>query len=71
MFIDVHAHVYKYQYPAENGEMLFITLDELIKRHDEIGIERAILLPLVSSEVYVPQSVGEIIEIAGNSNAPG
>ena len=68
MFIDVHAHVYKYQYPAENGEMLFITLDDLIKKHDEIGVEKAILLPLVSPEVYVPQSVGEIIEIAKNSN---
>jgi len=67
MFIDVHAHVYKYQYPSTNGEMLFITLDDLIKRHDEIGIERAILLPLVSSEVYVPQSVGEIIDAANES----
>jgi len=68
MFIDVHAHVYKYQYPTENGGMLFITLGELIKKHDEIGIDRAILLPLVSSEVYVPQSVGEIIDIANESN---
>ncbi|MCL2813124.1 MAG: amidohydrolase [Oscillospiraceae bacterium] len=68
MFFDVHAHVYKYQYPAENGEMLFISLGDLVKKHDEIGIERAILLPLVSPEVYVPQSVGEIIEIARNSN---
>ena len=67
MFIDVHAHVYKYQYPAENGEMLFVTLEELTQKHDEIGIERAILLPIVSSEVYVPQSVGEIIDIAAAS----
>ncbi|MCL1792569.1 MAG: amidohydrolase [Oscillospiraceae bacterium] len=67
MFIDVHAHVYKYQYPVENGEMLFITLEELTKKHDGLNIERAILLPIVSPEVYVPQSVGEIIDIADAS----
>jgi len=67
MFIDVHAHIYKYQYPNENGEMLFVTLDELIEKHDEMGIERAILLPIVSSEAYMPQSVGEIIDIANES----
>ena len=70
MFIDVHAHVYKYQYPNPGGEdaMLFITLPELIVAHDELGVDRAILLPIVSSETYMPQSVGEIIEIADNSN---
>ena len=68
MFIDVHAHVYKYQYPDPSGEMLFITIGDLTRRHDELGIERAILLPIVSSEVYMPQSVGEIIDIADASN---
>ncbi len=67
MFIDIHAHVYRYQYPTENGEYLFMILEQLIERHNEIGIERAVLLPIVSPEVYVPQSVGEVIEIANNS----
>lgn len=68
MFFDIHAHVYKYQYPASKDLMLFITPDELVETHDKLGIDRAVLLPLVSPEVYVPQSVGEIIDIANESN---
>jgi predicted TIM-barrel fold metal-dependent hydrolase len=68
MFIDVHEHVYKYQYPDQNGDMLFITLPELLKAQEDLEIDRAILLPVVSSEMYMPQSVGEIIDIANASN---
>ena len=74
MFFDIHAHMYKYPYPASydkaKGEytMLFPTGEELIELHDALGIERAVILPLVSSEVYVPQSVGEVIEFANRSN---
>ena len=69
MFIDVHAHVYRYQYPNPDpcGEMLFADLEELRAAHEDLRIDRAVLLPIVSPEVYVPQSVGEIIEIAGES----
>jgi uncharacterized protein len=67
MFIDIHSHAYRYQYPDENGNLLFITPDELMERHDSLMIEKAVLLPIVSPEVYVPQSVGEIIEICDNS----
>ena len=68
MFFDIHAHVYKYQYPAAEGVTLFISPDELVETHDKLGIDRAVLLPLVSPEVYVPQSVGEVIDIANESN---
>ena len=54
MFIDIddiHEHAYRCQYPTANGELLFITPEQLIERHDEIGIERAVLLPVVSPEV--------------------
>jgi len=70
MFIDVHAHVYKYQYPNPDagGEPLFLTLDELRAAHDELDISRAVLLPIVSSEMYMPQSVDEIIDIADESD---
>ena len=67
MFIDIHAHAYQYQYPVPGGDMLFVTPEELISIHDELGIGRAVLLPIVSSEMYVPQSVGEIIDIANAS----
>ncbi len=68
MFFDVHAHVYRYQYPVPGGNDLFISPDELENRHKELNIFGAVLLPIVSPEVYVPQSVGEIIELADNSN---
>ena len=68
MFFDIHAHVYKYQYPDVSGHMLFINKEQLIEIHDRLEIEQAVLLPLVSPEVYVPQSVGEIIDIANDSN---
>jgi len=68
MFVDIHAHAYKYQYPVPGGDMLFVTPEELLPIHDELGIEQAVLLPIVSSEMYVPQSVGEIIDMANASN---
>ena len=72
MFFDIHAHAYKYPYPIsrKNGEYRFIfpTPEQLMSIHDAAGIERAVLLPLVSSEVYVPQSTDEIIEICNCSN---
>lgn len=67
MFFDIHAHAYRYQYPTPGGDMLFVAPEELLRIHDELGIEQAILLPIVSPEVYVPQSVGEIIDMANAS----
>ena len=73
MFLDIHAHMYKYPYPIsydkdkDKFRMVFPNGEELIKLHDELGIDRAVIVPLVSPEVYVPQSVGEVIEFANNS----
>lgn len=67
MFIDVHAHVYRYPYPSETGMMLFPTPEELDAIHRELDIDRAVLLPIITPEIYVPQSVGEVIEIAAAS----
>ena len=61
MFIDIHAHAYRKPCPFPNR---FATPEELIPRYDEIGIERAALLPLVGPEVYLPQSNDDIIEMA-------
>ncbi|MBN2853369.1 MAG: hypothetical protein JXQ23_11605 [Clostridia bacterium] len=68
LFSDIHAHVYKYKYPSKDGKMLFINMEELIRTHDALGINKAVLLPIVSPEIYVPQSVGEIIDFANESN---
>ncbi len=37
--------------------------EELLRRYDEEGIERGVLLPIVNPEVYLPQSNEEILEI--------
>lgn len=67
MFLDVHAHVYRYQYPTPNGVELFISPAQLKETYERIGVDCAVLLPIVSSEEYMPQSVGEIIDIANES----
>ena len=60
MFIDIHTHVYRVRpvvYP-------FCTPEELLKRYDEMKVDYAVLLPIVSPEVYFPQSVEDIVEIS-------
>jgi len=64
MFIDIHAHAYRKPYRlARNGRQLFATPEQLLKRYDQLGIERAVLLPLVSPEYYLPQSNEDILEM--------
>ncbi|MPM59300.1 hypothetical protein SDC9_106140 [bioreactor metagenome] len=63
MFIDIHAHAYLYPCPPQDGVTQFCTPEEVLKRYDELGIEKGILLPLIGPETYVPQSNQEILEI--------
>lgn len=63
MFIDIHAHAYRRPYPGPNGKAVFSTPEQILKRHDELGIEKAVLLPLVNPEVYLPQSNEDILEM--------
>jgi predicted TIM-barrel fold metal-dependent hydrolase len=58
MFIDIHVHAY-----IDPGPRNFSTPEKLIERYDRIGVEKAVLLPLVSPEVYLPQSNEEILRI--------
>ena len=67
MFLDIHAHVYKYPYPTPDGRFLMSSPEQLAGRMAALGIDRAVLLPLVSPELYLPQSVGEIIDLAAES----
>ncbi len=67
MFLDIHAHVYKYPYPTPEGRFLMSNPEQLATRMTELAIDRAVLLPLVSPELYLPQSVGEIIDLAAAS----
>ncbi len=63
MFIDVHSHAYLYPCPPQDGHTQFCTPEEVIKRYDELGIDKGILLPLIGPETYLPQSNEEIMEI--------
>jgi len=66
MFIDIHSHAYRKIGPPRNGKQWFSTPEQLLKRYDAIGIEKGVLLPLVSPEVYLPQSNEDILEMVDN-----
>ncbi|MDO9574799.1 MAG: amidohydrolase family protein, partial [Candidatus Contubernalis sp.] len=51
-------------YPGQNGKPVFSTPEQLLVRYEEIGIEKAVLLPLVSPEYYLPQANEDILEMA-------
>ncbi|MCQ2353403.1 MAG: amidohydrolase [Victivallaceae bacterium] len=61
MFIDVHAHAYRIPNPFV---VRFPSCDELLARYDECGIEKGCLLPVVNSEIYLPQANEDILEMA-------
>jgi len=42
----------------------FCTAQELLARYDELGIERGAVLPIVSPEIYLPQSNEDILDMA-------
>ncbi len=68
MFFDIHAHMYKYQYPTETGSFWMSTPEQVKKRYRELNITGAAILPVLGPELYVPQSVGEVIDIANESD---
>lgn len=59
MFIDIHTHVYRYK-PLG---VPFCTPEELLKRYDEMKVDVAVLLPIVSPEIYFPQTNEDILEV--------
>lgn len=63
MFIDIHGHAYRRVGPKQDGRIHFATPEQLLKRYEELGIERACLLPLIGPEVYLPESTEEILDI--------
>ena len=61
VFIDIHAHAYWKHPPIP---VRFATPEEVLARYDELGIEKGALLPIVSPEVYLPQSNEDILDMA-------
>lgn len=64
MFIDIHVHATRIHGPPRDKKQAFSTPEQLIGRFDAVGVERAVLLPLVSPETYLPQSNEDILEMA-------
>ncbi len=68
-FFDIHTHVYKYPYPYRslNGKYIFPTPEQMVAVHERVGVTGGALMVLCNAEEYVPQSVGEVIDIANAS----
>ncbi len=62
-YVDVHAHAYRRPLPFVTR---FCTADELLMRYDRYGIEMGALLPVVNSEIYLPQANEDILEMVEN-----
>lgn len=67
MFIDIHAHAYRAGCPPADGNIIFATPSEVLKRYDELEIERGVVLPLIGPEVYLPQSNEDILDMCERS----
>ncbi|MHC4884291.1 MAG: amidohydrolase family protein [Planctomycetota bacterium] len=63
MFFDIHAHAYRAECPKADGTTQFATPDQVLKRYDELNIERGALLPLIGPETYLPQSNEDILDM--------
>ncbi|SVB57917.1 uncharacterized protein METZ01_LOCUS210771 [marine metagenome] len=65
MVIDVHAHVLRWPTVKKvNSERPFMSVQEQIRRMDEKGVDKAVILPLTSADVNAEhQSMGEVFEI--------
>ncbi|MCX5642819.1 MAG: amidohydrolase family protein [Candidatus Omnitrophica bacterium] len=65
MFIDIHVHVMRSFGPPRNSkDISFSTPELLIKQYDKLGIEKAVLLPVVNPECsFALQGNEEILEI--------
>lgn len=59
MFIDIHAHAYRIK-----PMFMFCTAEKLLEQYDRLKIDMGVLLPVVSSEIYFPQAVEDIVEMS-------
>ena len=61
MFIDIHSHAYRFRPVFGCG---FCTAEELIAEYDKLGINMGVVQPIVSPEVYEPQTNEDVLEMA-------
>jgi uncharacterized protein len=63
MFIDIHVHICRVPSAPRGGKSWLCTPEQLLAIYDQLGIERGVLMPLVSPEFYEPQANTDILEI--------
>ena len=61
MFFDIHAHAYRHPVPFV---VQFCSKEELLEVYDKNDIEKGCILPIVSSEIYLPQANEDILDMA-------
>ena len=61
MFIDIHAHAYR-KTPVFGCP--FCTAEQLIEEYDKLDIDMGVVQPIVSPEVYSPQSNEDVLDMA-------
>jgi len=65
MFIDIHGHVLLDPAVLRGGQPTMCHPEQLLARHDAVGIERGVLLPLIHVECnWATQSNEEVLAIA-------
>ena len=60
LFIDMHTHAYWKHPPIL---VRFATPEQLIERYDQMGVEKAGIMPIVSPEIYFPQSNEDVLDM--------
>ena len=60
-YIDIHAHAFRKPVPFVTH---FHTPAQLAAEYDKFGIEAGFLLPVVNSEIYLPQANEDILDMA-------
>lgn len=60
MFIDIHCHSY-WKHPPFIVQ--FHTPEQVLEVYDRLGIEKGVLLPIVSPEIYLPQTNEDILDM--------
>jgi len=61
MLIDIHTHAYRVKPPFGPG---FCTLPELLREQEKLGINMSVVMPIVSPEIYMPQTNDDILDMA-------
>lgn len=63
LFIDIHAHAYRIKPYHDAFVPPFCTAEELVAAYKRLGIAKGVVLPIVSPEIYFPQTNEDVLDI--------